>query len=66
MKSYLSNYKELSNSECNKISGGHWIGDVLGAIGHVYHPADPQKVLDQLNGKTQPRPGHQYSPYGYY
>ncbi|ARR90014.1 hypothetical protein FEZ47_09690 [Leuconostoc mesenteroides] len=66
MLAIYRNYKELSNSECNKINRGHLIGEVLGAIGHVYHPADPQKVLDQLNGKTQPKPGHQYSPYGYY
>lgn len=66
MKELVSDYQKLSDSECGEIVGGHWIGDVLGAIGHVYHPADPQKVLDQLNGKTQPKPGHQYNPYDNY
>lgn len=62
----MKQYQKLSDAECNNIIGGHWIGDVLSAIGHVYHPADPQKVLDQLNGKLNPKPGHQYNPYDNY
>ncbi|CCF27630.1 Putative uncharacterized protein [Leuconostoc citreum LBAE C11] len=56
----------MSDEECENVVGGHWLSDLLGGIAHTYHPADPQRVLDQLNGKTQPKPGHQCSPYGYY
>lgn len=56
-------YKELTNEECRTVIGGHWIGDILGAIGGAAHPVNPQKVVNQLNGRPAVKP-RSCSPYG--
>ncbi|MEG0619298.1 MAG: hypothetical protein RR557_08370 [Bacilli bacterium] len=30
--------KELSDEECLNLNGGHWVGDVLGALGTAGRP----------------------------
>lgn len=65
MKLYSEKFKELSDEECRSLNGGHWIGDVLGAIGKLGKPVNPQQVVDQLNGKYPNRgPGSSCSPEG--